>query len=47
MNANRFDGRVNLTESEISGKIDFTGSIFGVIPELSGAKGEVIGVKYQ
>lgn len=43
MNNNRFNGQVNLTDTEISGKMDFTGSIFGINPELSGVKGEITG----
>lgn len=44
MNNNRFNGQVNLTDTEISGKLDLTGSIFGINPELSGVKGEIMGL---
>lgn len=44
MNNNRFNGLLNLKDSEISGKMDLTGSIFGINPQSEGVKGEISGL---
>lgn len=44
INNTRFGGRVNLTNTEISKKLDLDGSIFAIKPESDGVKGVITGL---